>query len=118
MTFQYKGEICVYKRVAQGPLDGPSLYGRVSAVVGRCTQSLLDSDEARTQIYTDDPIISILATRERAKYLMALVTMAWLALGFAMAFHKAQFGHEVTWIGYQICDTPSSLYVQIKEAFS
>ena len=116
-AFQYKGKVFVYNRVAQGSLDGPSLYGRLSAFVGRCTQSLLDSDEARTQIYTDDPIISILATEQRAKYLMAVVTMAWLALGFDMAFHKAQFGHKVTWIGYQLTDTASTLYAQIKESF-
>ena len=65
-----------------------------SAFVGRCTQSLLSPDEARAQIYTGDPIVCILATQERAKYLMALVTMAWLAIGFDMVSHTAQFGHE------------------------
>ena len=116
-AFQYRGEVYVYNRVAQGSLDGPSLYGRLSSFIGRCTQSLLDPNEARTQIYTDDPIISILATEKRARYLMAIVTMAWLALGFDMAFHKAQFGHEVTWIGYHIFDTAAALYIQIKIRF-
>ena len=33
-AFQYKGGVYVYNRVAQGSLDGPSLYGRLSSFCG------------------------------------------------------------------------------------
>ena len=35
-----EGKVYVWNRVTQGSLDGPTLYGRLAALVGRLTQSL------------------------------------------------------------------------------
>ena len=114
-AFWHKASIHVYTRIAQGSLDGPSLYGRLSAFVGR---SLVSPAEARLQIYIDDPILTILVITERANLLICIVTMAWLIMGFDMAFHKAQKGPKVSWVGYEIEDTPASTFVKVKTEFT
>ena len=58
-----------------------------------------------------------MGTMARAQQLVAIVTIAWLAMGFDMAFQKAQLGPKVGWIGYEIEDTPTSTFVQVKKEF-
>ena len=48
-TTMYKGEIYIWDRVAQGSVNGPNVFGRLSALTARMTQSLLSPDEARLQ---------------------------------------------------------------------
>ena len=48
-------DIFIWARVGQGSLNGPTVFGRLSAMVGRFSQSLFDLSEARVHIYTDDP---------------------------------------------------------------
>ena len=91
--------------MSQGSLDGPTLYGRLAAFMGRIAQSLIPADTARLQLYVDDPILTICATPARTERIIAVVTLAWLTCGFAMAFHKAQRGPRIDWIGYSIADT-------------
>ena len=59
----------------------------------------------------------ILGTPERTQLLICIVTMAWLIMGFGMAFHKAQMGPKVGWNGYEIEDTPASTFVKVKTEF-
>ena len=52
----YDGEVYIWARVGQGSQDGPTLYGRLAALTGRLSQSVVDIAGALIQLYTDDPI--------------------------------------------------------------
>ena len=56
----YANEYYIWKRVGQGNLNGPTLFGRLSAFVARVSQSVLDDDTAAMQMYVDDPLITIM----------------------------------------------------------
>ena len=51
----FGGCIYVWARVAQGSVNGPNVFGRLSALTARMTQALVSPDEARLQQYIDDP---------------------------------------------------------------
>ena len=59
---KFKDELIVWRRVAQGSKNGPQEWGRVSALVGRLAQSLFSVDELDLQIYTDDPVATMVGT--------------------------------------------------------
>ena len=105
----------VYKRIVRGSLNGPSIYSRLAALVGRLTQSLVDDKEARLQMY--DPVAAIMAEDKRARRIAALFITAWLVMGFELAMKKAQFGQEIDWVGYTIKVTNESVTVSIKQSF-
>ena len=111
---QYMGYTYVWNRVAQGSLDGPTLYGRVAALVARLTQSILDANVARCQLYIDDPIITICASPQYTERLISVVCLAWLVIGFGLSFHKAQRGHTVEWVGYQLTASSGTVRIQMK----
>ena len=58
-TLCYQGAYYCWNRVGQGSLNGPTLFGRFSTMLGRISQSILDSDHATLQIYVDDPVAVI-----------------------------------------------------------
>ena len=49
----------IWTRFGQGSLNGPTLFGRFSAFLGRATQAILHGCATLLQIYTDDPIIAM-----------------------------------------------------------
>ena len=54
-TAYHEGKWYVWDRAAQGWLNGPNAFGRLSAWTGRMTQAMMSSTQARLQIYTVDP---------------------------------------------------------------
>ena len=44
-----------YETVLFGGAGSPSVWGRAAAFLGRSGQALFDHDEARVQVYVDDP---------------------------------------------------------------
>lgn len=113
----HKGCIYVWRRIAQGSLNGPNVFGRLSALVGRCTQACFDPAELRLHIYSDDPIAVMRATPQRRRRLVGVLIMIWLLMNFSLAAHKAQEGPSVLWIGYQLTCDQEKIHVAIKEAF-
>ena len=93
---------CYYlpKSVCFGLACGPLLWGRVAAAAMRLAQSAVGGAEARLQCFVDDPIIVArgMSMRDRSRCFMK-VLLLWRCLGFKLAWHKAQRGHQVTWIG-------------------
>ena len=75
---------------------------------------MFSTTEARVQIYTDDPITTIYATPSRTKRVVAIIVMAWMVLGFSMAFHKAQLAETVDWVGYKISSFEEAVKAEIK----
>ena len=104
-------------RLGQGSLNGPTLFGRLSAFVGRASQAILHEIGARIQIYTDDPIVCLSAPDEKISEAVVILIVFWRTLGFSLATHKAQLASSVSWIGYDIEATGTGVTVSIKKAF-
>ena len=56
-------------------------------------------EEARLQLYVDDPIIALRGAEARRRRLASKFVAVFLVLGFPLAFSKAQRGQCVVWIG-------------------
>ena len=82
--------------------------------MGRITQPILDPNEARLQIYIDDPIITMVDKEEITKMISCLCFLLWLILGFGLALHKGQLGYQAKWVGYEIGNTLVHVFVRIK----
>jgi hypothetical protein len=114
----YKGKFLVWLRVGQGSRNGPQLWGRAAALLGRFTQSMFSDREARFQIYIDDPIAIIRGNRIRRDRIIAMASLVWLILGVELAFAKGQRGVEVIWTGHQLSLKQAvSVTAAIKEEF-
>ena len=76
--------------------------GTGESFLGRSGQALFASDEARLQVYVDDPW-SIWrgspAARARNK---AILLLWWLVLGPPISWRKVQQGWLVKWIGVEV----------------
>ena len=104
----------MWARVAQGSVNGPNVFGRLSALAARMTQALVSTSEARLQQYIDDPCTTITGTEKRRKIIVALFLLFWRVLGWDLSTHKAQQGEQVDWIGFNIHATPVDITAQVK----
>ena len=64
----YQGSWYIWQRIPQGSINGPSVYGRLSALTGRMSQGLQDTTVVRTQIYTDDPCTTLRGTEHHPDF--------------------------------------------------
>ena len=101
-------------RVTQGSKNGPQVFGRGSAMLGRFSQGVLGEREARLNIYTDDPICSIVSSQRRGDMVIVMLVLIWRALGFRLAYAKAQHGSAVEWVGHSISATAAWVEAAIK----
>ena len=102
----YDGQkLWMHKRSAKGSRNLCHGAGPSSLRI-QCAQSVFSgiSDtvkclEARTQLYVDDPAITIRGTQNFRDDALATAVLIWRMLGFPLAFQKAQRGTKVLWIG-------------------
>ena len=113
-TAYHQGRWYVWERVAQGSLNGPNAFGRLSALTGRMTQGLMSSTGARVQIYTDDPCTVMKGSESEVKRHIAAMTLFWLVLGWGLSFHKGQWGKQIEWIGFQFLIDEDGVEAKIK----
>ena len=113
----YRGRWYIWDRIAQGSINGPSVYGRLSALTGRMGQGMFDTTELRTQVYIDDPCSVIRGTPQRCDLLTARLVTLWLCLGWDLSYHKGQYDIAVNWIGYSIKVCEEYVTASIKEEF-
>ena len=94
------------------------------AVVARLLQSLLLRDhlsrkshrqDARLQVYIDDPWSVARGTKSQIDRLFAIILLTWELIGFPVASHKATRGTRIKWIGMLICINADSVSVTIPE---
>ena len=98
----FDGQYIGYETVLFGGAGSPGVWGRAAAFLGRSGQSLFTAEEARIQVYVDDPwTIWRGSEEERAKNL-GLLLLWWRVLGPPISWRKIQVGREVRWIGVQI----------------
>ena len=112
-----RGGWYMWDRVVQGSINGPSCFGRLSALTARLSQSLIDTTELRMQVYTDDPCMTLRGSRKRCEIIAAMVVTTWLTLGRSLSDHKAQLAHSVNWIGYTISINKNFVSAKIRAEF-
>jgi len=78
----------------------PTVFGRVISFVGRTTQALFREDEARLQVYVDDPVIVAGGADEETETIFDVAILWWLVLGSRLSWAKgvATAGSHI-WIG-------------------
>ena len=113
----FAGSIYIWTRVAQGSVNGPNVFGRLSALTARMTQALVSTDEARLQQYIGDPCTTIRGTTGRRKRIVAMFLLLWRVLGWDLSVHKAQIGTNVNWIGFNIAIHGEDVTVRVKDDF-
>ena len=102
---RYNGVYYVFLRTAQGSRGAPLTWAAVAAVLARLLQSLFvtsTGQEARLQVYVDDPLLAVRGSQDRRRLLAARFIAGFLILGARLAFPKAQLGARVAWIGVQL----------------
>ena len=113
----YDGFFYCWDRIAQGSLNGPTAFGRLSALTSRMTQALYPDGELQLQVYTDDPCAAIRGTPRRVKLIATVLALFWRALGWQLSYHKGQLGKTVDWIGFTFKITADGISVEIKADF-
>ena len=113
----------MFRRAAQGSRNGPLAWAGPSSLLLRCTQAVLsgmsqqpDKPDARSQLYVDDPAIAIRGTPAFRDDTIATAVLVWRLLGFKLAFHKAQRGTDVVWIGGRLKISEDKVVVSIPES--
>ena len=104
----------IWTRLGQGSLNGPTLFGRLSAFLDRASQALLAALGARLQIYTDDPIMCITAPAKIVDDTVVMLIIFWRILGLDLATHKAQLAESVARVGYDVKSHSDGVTVSIK----
>ena len=99
---RFRGKWYIFLRTAQGSRGAPLSWAALAALLARCIQGLLaqgQEDEGRLQVYVDDPLFALRGTKWHRRRLTTRCCVAFLVLGFRMAFNKAQLSPTVVWIG-------------------
>eukprot|EP00971_Amphidinium_carterae_P349784 6491222-Amphidinium_carterae.1 len=102
-----------YLRVAQGSRAGPLIWARVISQVMRLSQAVLGQD-AHINCYVDDPLVLLGKDHRTNMRLASFLVILWRALGFPVAFQKAQFGTTVSWTSAVLSISRDALTVSIK----
>ena len=106
---RFRGHWYVWLRTAQGSRGAPLTWAALAALLARCTQGLLalgQDDEARLQVYVDDPLLGLRGSDKRRRRLACRFCVCFIILGFQVAFTKAQLASTVVWIGVGLSVSP------------
>ena len=93
---KHRGRWLVFLSTAQGSRGAPLSWTAIAALVARCVESLFFTDnsctelDAKMQLYVDDPLLAMRGDDLRCKRLCVRLCIAWVVLGFNLAFRKAQ----------------------------
>ena len=108
------GRYYKYIGVPFGLGSAPLVWCRVAALLGRLGQAVVRPAEARIQIYVDDPAVAVAgATAKQRTWVAARILLVWMAVGAKLAWHKAEFGKQVQWIGAQYEILPAGVRATI-----
>ena len=89
-----KKAIYVWLRAVQGSRGAPLICGRALALAMRLVASLLEDGVMNAGTYVDDPLISCMGNQEEQSEAMGLVIGGLLAMGYELAFAKAQDSNQ------------------------
>ena len=88
-----RGVYYIFPCTAQGSRGAVLTWAAVAAILGRIVQSLFcdgNTQDARLQVYVDDPIFGIRVTKRKRKRSATKCVSTFLLLGLHMAFLNAQ----------------------------
>ena len=71
----YKDQYYIWRCVAQGSVNGPSTYGRSSALTAIMTKGLVDTTSMILQVYIDDPCLTLRGTPAQCSRYVAIVVL-------------------------------------------
>ena len=110
-----RGEIFVFRVIVFGSGSAPTGRGRFGAFLGRTTAGVVDPSVVRLQVYVDDPVF--VARGPRAVVVRELaVGLLWAAaLGYPIAWGKADGGSSLRWIGAQVTASAEVFSVEVPE---
>ena len=113
----FEGTYIGYETVLFGGAGSPGVWGRAAAFLGRSGQAMFGADEARIQVYVDDPwSIWRGAAEDRARHFGYLL-LWWRALGPPVSWRKVQVGRAVKWIGVEIALADGAVKVEMDAMF-
>jgi hypothetical protein len=115
---RYRDHWYVFKRTGQGSMGAPLSWAAIAALLARCIQGLYavgNEDEARLQMYVDDPLLAVRGRFWRRRRLVVRFCVGFLLLGFRLAFNKAQYSSSVVWIGVGLSISSRRLVATIPE---
>ena len=93
----------VMRVVVFGLAPEPLLWARLCAAAMRLSQATLKAEEADVNTFVDDPVVVSMADSSRGHACIALRYFAvWRLLGLDIAYHKADRGSKLVWIGFQL----------------
>ena len=93
----FQGKFLVFERTAQGSRGAPLTFCTIMGLATRLLQSLLLRDhlhmkrhkqDARVQVYTDDPWIIAKGTPTQVNRIFSIVLLTWCLFGFPVATHR------------------------------
>ena len=82
---------------------------RFFALVVRLKMALYAKDEARAEIYVDDPVVTLMGTLAARRCMQDTFVLVWRALNLQLSYAKGQLGRKVTWIGCVIGLVPEGV---------
>ena len=91
-----------YVTVVFGGGGAGYVWSRGGALMGRSGQALFRPEEARIEIYVDDPLTIWRGTRSRIRLLKVRLLLWWMILGPEISWKKVQHGDLVKWIGANV----------------
>ncbi len=115
-AFILRGVYYLFSRAAQGSRGAPLAWARAMAFATRFAQACCNKATTRINVYVDDPILAIIGSVEVQHHEFAKVFLIWMAMGFEMAWPKAQFGAEVTWTSAMIRTSSDAIHQMVKKA--
>ena len=93
----------VSKVVVFGLAAGPLLWGRLCGAAMRLAQAMAHPRESEVATFVDDPVVVVAGqTVAQRSWSMIRYAALWMALGMEVAWHKADRGQQITWIGFQL----------------
>ncbi len=118
---KFRNKFMIFRRTAQGSRTAPLTFAAVMSSATRLLQSLLLRDslsksiwqEARLEVYVDDPWAAIRGAQGKVDNLIACLLVGWELMGFPIAYHKACRGPSLKWIGMTITVTTQGVEVHI-----
>lgn len=111
-----KKRFFIYRRTAQGSRNGPLNWSVMASQATRLAQSLFvgpfpkSSSSKQNQscrfavkinTYVDDPAVIVHGDKATRDKLLVKLVVIWMVMGFLLAFHKAQRGKQIQWIGFE-----------------
>ena len=75
----------VFLVLCMGGKSAPNIWGRYAACIGRVLASVFPSDELRSEIYVDDPLLACTGTLARRTKVFTMAILCLEGLGFPLA---------------------------------